>query len=116
MINSLAKLREGVSDLGKEKLSLILERGNIAYNMFILIADQVKNISSVSFEKWYTNQVSPSSGLWIGSGITEQYQMKPAKVTRDMYEELTEEFGYSLIRGKCRRLKLLNLKEDGESE
>ena len=116
VIHSLAKLREGLSDLGKEKLSLILERGTIAYNMFILIADQAKNISSVSFEKWYTSQVSPSSGLWIGGGITEQYQMKPAKVTRDMYDDLTEEFGYALNRGRCCKLKFVNQKEDDEDE
>lgn len=116
IINSLTMLKSALSDQGKEKLSLILEKGTLAYKITILIAEQAKSISSVSFEKWYKAQVSPSDGIWIGSGITEQYQMKANKTTSEMHEEITHEFGYSLIRGKCVKLKLLNNKPEDESD
>ena len=108
VINSLTMLRSALSEQGKEKLALILEKGKLEYNVTILVAEQAKNISAVSFEKWYKASVSPSDGLWIGSGITEQYQMKASKTTPEMHEEITPEFGYSLIKGKCIKLKLLN--------
>lgn len=116
LINSLAMLKAALSDQGKEKLALILEKGAKEYNINIVVAEQVKNISSVSFEKWYKANVSPSDGLWIGNGITEQYQMKANKTTSEMYEEITSEFGYSLIKGKCVKLKLLNNRAEEEKD
>ncbi len=117
VINSLSMLRTALSDQGKEKLALILEKGTKEYNINIIIAEQVKNISSVSFEKWYKTNVSPSDGLWIGNGITEQYQMKANKTTSEMHDDITPEFGFSLIKGKCVKLKLLNNKaEEDEND
>lgn len=114
VINSLSMLKSALSDQGKEKLALILEKGTKEYNINIVVAEQVKNISSVSFEKWYKANVSPSDGLWIGNGITEQYQMKANKTTSEMHEDITPEFGYSLIKGKCVKLKLLNNRAEEE--
>ena len=116
VINALSMLKDALSDQGKEKLSLILEKGTKEYNINIVIAEQVKNISSVSFEKWYKANVSPSDGLWIGNGITEQYQMKANKTTSEMHEDITPEFGYSLIKGKCVKLKLLNNRAEEEED
>ena len=116
IINSLSMLKAALSDQGKEKLALILEKGTIEYNVNIVIGEQVKNISSVSFEKWDKANVSPSDGLWIGNGITEQYQMKANKTTSEMHEDITPEFGYSLIKGKCVKLKLLNNKAEEEED
>ncbi len=116
VVNSLSMLRSALSDQGREKLALILEKGSIEYKITILVAEQVKNISSVSFEKWYKANVSPSDGIWIGNGITEQYQMKANKTTSEMHEDITPNFGYSLIKGKCVKVKLLSSKAEEESD
>lgn len=108
VINSLSMLRAALTDQGKEKLALILEKGTKDYNINIVIAEQVKNIASVSFEKWYKANVSQSDGLWVGNGITEQYQLKANKTTSEMHDDITPEFGYSLIKGRCVKIKLLN--------
>jgi len=114
LVNSISALRAALSDQGKEKLALVLERGTLEYDITFVIAEQAKNFSSMSFEKWCKANVSPSDGLWIGSGITEQYQMKANKTTAEMHEDITPEFGYSLIKGKCVKLKLLNNKAEEE--
>lgn len=108
IITALSALKSSISDQAQEKLSLILEKGSVDYKVNLIIAEQAKNISSVSFEKWYKTNVSPSDGIWVGSGIAEQYQMKANKTTAEMHEEITPEFGYSLVKGKCVKLKLLN--------
>ena len=113
VINSLTMLKNSLSDQCNEKLSLILEKGTTNYGINIIIAEQVKNITGISFEKWYKTNVSPSDGIWVGNGITDQYQMKAGKTTSEMHEDITAEFGFSLIKGKCVKLKLLyNRTED----
>ncbi len=112
VINSLATLRAMLSDEKKEKLSLILEKGSSNYNITIIVAEQCKKLSEYSFEKWYKTNASSNQVIWVGSGITEQYLIKPNKKTPDMYETITDEFGYSLIKGKCKKIKLLSDKED----
>lgn len=116
IVNSLAALKGVVGDEANEKLALILEKGSLDYNITIIIGDQSKALSSVSFEKWYKSKVSASDGIWIGSGITEQYQMKASKTTSEMHEEITSEFGYSLIKGKSTKVKLLNEKVEGDGD
>ncbi len=118
IINSLSSLKACLSEQGKEKLSLILEKGTLDYKITIIIAEQVKNVSSFAFEKWYKANVSASDGIWVGSGITEQYVLKANKTTSEMHEDITPEFGYSLIKGKSIRIKLLNNKkeDDGDDE
>ena len=110
VVNSLSMLKSALSEQGNEKLSLILEKGALEYNVTFIIADQVKNISSVSYERWYKANVSVSDGLWIGNGVTEQYIMKANKTTREMHEDILPEFGYSFVKGNCIKIKLLNNK------
>ena len=116
IINSLSSLKGVLSDEANEKLSLILEKGSSEYRITVIIADQSKAISSVSFEKWYKTKVSPSDGIWVGNGITEQYQMKANKTTAEMHDDITAEFGFSLIRGRAVKVKLLNERTEVEED
>ena len=112
VVNSLNALKSVLSDEGKEKLSLVLEKGLSDYHLNIVIGEQVKAVSGYSFEKWYKAHLSQSDGIWIGNGITEQYQLKASKTTSEMHDEITDEFGYSLQKGKCVKLKLLKSRSE----
>ncbi|MEE0863276.1 MAG: type VII secretion protein EssC [Lachnospiraceae bacterium] len=118
IINSITMLKDNLSDQGREKLSLILEKGSVNYNINIVIAEVAKNISTVSYEKWYKTNVSAIDGIWIGNGITEQYYLKASKNTREMHEDISQEFGYSLIKGKSVKVKVLSntMEEDNDDE
>lgn len=114
VVNSLVALKEAIGAEANEKLSLILEKGTTDYNVTVIIGEQSKAVSSISFEKWYKTKVSPADGIWIGSGITQQYQLKAAKTTSEMHEDITAEFGYSLQKGKCVKIKILKNKKEEE--
>jgi len=116
VISSLSQLKSVLSEQANEKLSLVLEKGKQEYNITVIIGEQAKNVQSYSYEKWYKLNVSGIDGLWIGNGITEQYYLKANKTTPEMHEDIPENFGYSLIKGKVVRLKLLNSKAKEESD
>ncbi len=114
VISSLSALRENLPDEQKEKLGLILEKGNQKLNMYAIIADISKSISTYNFEKWYKTNVSQTDGIWIGNGITDQYFIKTNKITGEMNEEIGEQYGYSISDGKAVRIKLATIGKRGE--
>lgn len=113
VINSLANLKSKLTDEGNEKLSLILEKGDIKYNVMIIISETTKNVSSITYTTWFKKHINVNCGLWIGSGITDQFTLKINKTSNDMYDELSDEFGFSIINGKQVLVKLLN-EQEGE--
>jgi len=115
IFNSVSALNGMLSDKCKERLGLILERGDAKFNITIIIAETSKNIPGISFEKWYKKQVSPTDGIWVGNGFSEQYYLKASKTTSEMREEINNKFGYSLRNGRAVRIKLFNImKEEDE--
>ncbi len=113
VINGLTDLMELLEPTDKEKLSLILLKGQPAYQIAVVIGEKARNLSAYSYEKWCKTQFSAADGIWIGSGVDEQYQFKIGRITADMHEELTPQFGYSIRKGRAVRVKLLNTDEEG---
>ena len=116
IIDSFTDLCSVLSADGLDKLKMFLEKGD-SLDVFIILSDSSDSLNTVSFESWFKLQVSVSDGIWIGNGITDQYLFKISKVTMDMYQELPEQFGYVVNKGKVNLVKLLTVsarKEEGE--
>ena len=109
VISSLNVLLSNIDDEHMQKLNLILEKGSNEYNLSIILGDQVKSFTQISYEKWYKTNLSTADGIWIGDGITEQYLIKASKTTNEMHQAIGPEFGYSFVNGKCTKLKVLGI-------
>ena len=116
MISGFSSLNDALSDVGKEKLSLILEKGRTEYGIHIFVGDQPRNLSPFSYEKWFKANVSASDGVFVGSGIADQYLMKTQKTTSEMHQDLAEGFGWVLRQGKPVLVKLLSEPETEEDD
>ncbi len=108
IINSLAMLKGMFAGEIKEKLDLILEKGETAYAVTIIVAESVKNVTGMTFEKWYKKHISSMDCIWIGNGIAEQYQFKANKTTAEMHDDIGDRFGFALVNGKPTKIKILN--------
>lgn len=108
IINSLSSLINILSPDEKDKLYTLLERSKTEYNVFFIIADTVNNIAAVAFEEWFKVNASVNDGIWIGNGISEQYQLKVSKMTNEMYKEVENGFGYCVNKGQTKLIKLLS--------
>ncbi|MFB9277193.1 type VII secretion protein EssC [Cohnella cellulosilytica] len=107
LIHSLSGLMSGISEDAKDKLRVLLEKGETAYQVSFVISDTVSNLSSMSYENWFKAKVSLSDGIWLGNGIADQYQLKLAKLTNDLYQDIGDGFGYRILKGKTTLIKLL---------
>ena len=107
IINSFNDFISYLSDDGRDKVKVFMVNGQLAYNMNFIIVEEVGNISSISYEEWFTKQVSLSNAIWIGNGISDQYQLKINKITTDMYSEIGNNFGYVINDGRVTLTKVL---------
>lgn len=107
VIHSLSGLISRLSEDSVNKLKLLLEKGDSAYQVNFILSDSATGISAVAYDSWFKAKVSLSDGIWIGNGITDQYHLKAAKTTNDMYQEIGDDFGYMITKGKVVLIKLL---------
>ncbi|ETI69497.1 type VII secretion protein EssC [Neobacillus vireti] len=115
VIDSFIEMNLALSADGKDKLKVFLEKGS-SLAVHLIIGDQADRINSISYESWFKNQVSQSDGIWVGSGITDQYVLKTNKTTSEMYQEIPNDFGYVIKKGKPVLVKLLSSAAASEEE
>ncbi|MCY1713976.1 type VII secretion protein EssC [Caproiciproducens galactitolivorans] len=113
LILGLKRIHEQLSVDGRDKLKVLLERGEAIYRIHIVIADTANDFNSLSSEPWYRKHLSGTDGIWIGDGFTDQYVLKASKITSDLYQEIGDDFGYSVVRGKPVLVKPLSAKTSG---
>ena len=75
------------------------------YNFIII--DQIEKIKNIAFEPWFKNNVDPSNGVWLGSGILDQFTLKLSTSPRELRKELDPGFGILVRKGKPYVMKLL---------
>ena len=108
VIYGLRRLYEQLTDDGKEKLSVLLEKAEAIYKLHFVIVENLTEFNGFQYDAWFKRHVSGADGLWIGDGIADQYLLKVNKVTTELYEEVGEEYGYLLTKNKPVLVKLLS--------
>lgn len=114
VIVGVKRLLDQLTADGKDKLQLLLEKAEAIFGLHYVLIETVSGYSSVSYDSWYKRHITGGDGIWIGDGVTDQYVLKPTKVTSDLYEELDSDFGYLFIRNRPVLVKLLSSAEEVE--
>ena len=83
-------------------------------NYSIMILDNVQQIKSVEFDTWYKNYVVNSEGLWLGSGISEQFVLKYNQSGNKLENNCDVNFGYVIKTGNAKFIKLLEMSVDND--
>ena len=89
-------------------LSMIKDLGTY----HIVLIDNSDKLKQQAFETWYKAAVDPSNGVWLGSGILDQYALKLSVSPRELREELKPGFGVYVDKGKPYIIKLLEGDKD----
>ena len=106
ILPSLSDLYKFLSEDGMDKLNVLLEKGDDALGISIVITDGSSNMQSHSMEQWYKTQCA-GNGIWVGDGVTDQFELKISKPIGDLYGELGNTFGVLVNGGKFKVVKLL---------
>lgn len=114
VIVGMKRLLEHLTADAKEKLNVLIEKAESYYKLHFVIVDAVSNTSQYTYETWFQRHISGSDGIWIGDGVADQYLLKLSKVTGDLYEEIGNEYGYSIMRNRPTLIKVLSSKTKEE--
>lgn len=114
VIVGVKRLFEQLSDDGKDKLSVLLDNAHAEYKLHFVFADTSLSFNGYSYEGWYKQHMENADGLWIGDGVVDQYTFKINKITSDLYEEVENDFGYAVIKGKPLPIKVMSDREEEE--
>ncbi len=95
----------------KEKMNVLLEKAEASYKLHFIIIESVSEYSTFNYESWFKRHISGADGLWIGDGVADQYMLKISKVTNDLYDEIGDEYGFSINKNRPVLLKLLSSAE-----
>lgn len=107
VISGMDKLVNMLSAETKEKLFAMLIKGNALYKMHFVIVDSQHYFAGAEYTDWYKSHIKSNEGLFIGDGFADQYSLKANKHSNSFYEEIGNDFGYLIRRGKPTLVKLL---------
>ena len=71
---------------------------------YIFIDSQDK-IKKIEYDPWYKSSVNNSQGIWIGNGISDQFSLKINSVTKELRQEIPDNFCYVVKKGKAELVK-----------
>lgn len=112
VIFGLEKLVNRLGDTEKDRLFAMLFKGQAIYKAHFIIADSTSYFSTMTSSEWYKTHIKGNDGVFIGDGFADQYTLKPSKHSSSYYEEIGNDFGYVLNRGKSTLVKLLTAEEE----
>ena len=84
------------------------------FNHIYSLVDSIDKFKKYEYEDWYRASINNTRGIWVGDGIANQFSIKLAKTTKDLYDEIGNKFGYLVERGTPALIKLLEEVEKGE--
>ena len=71
---------------------------------YIFIDSQDK-IKKIEYDSWYKTVVNNTQGIWIGNGISDQFSLKINSVTKELRQEIPDNFCYVIKKGKAELVK-----------
>ena len=112
VLQDYSDIYEQLSADGKDKLKVLLEKNAIEYAVHVVICEESGAMGIRTVEPWYKKHCSRGNGVWIGSGIANQYTLKLNTVDRELKQDITDDFGYLISDGEHILMKLVTAKED----
>lgn len=100
------RLYEQLSDDGKEKLRLLIEKAEPFYKLHFMIMETASQLGAHQYEAWFKRHVT-GDGLWIGDGVTDQTILRINSLSSELYAEIGSEYGFVFRKNRMTLAKLL---------
>ena len=77
-------------------------------NTKVIIAEAVSRLKGYEYEDFFRSNVQATYGIWVGSGITDQFTIKSSTYNKETRGTIENSFGFNIIKGTAKLVKLLD--------
>jgi S-DNA-T family DNA segregation ATPase FtsK/SpoIIIE len=105
------KFKNRISIENQKSLNNMINKAKELEKYNFILVDSVDKLKKLEFDDWYKSLTTGNQGIWVGNGITNQFALKLTKVSRDLYEDIENSFGYVIEKGTPTLIKLV---EEGD--
>ena len=105
MITGIDALLGKISITNKKLLDEIFKNANTLGIVNFIIIDSVDKIKKIEMESWYRSYANKNYGIWLGSGIADQFSINVVQRNPYMRGEVPSSFCFVVNRGKAEYVK-----------
>ena len=99
-ICGLESFRNKLGIENKNKFGQLFEHAKDLGIVNFVIVESADKLKKFETESWYKSAVNNTTGIWVGNGVSEQFILKLTKVTKEIREDIPDNFCYVIARGK----------------
>lgn len=103
--------KEASDDTPLNRLQLAMAKCSGEYNVRFVVAESLNSLTPLKVENWYKAHINGNSGIWVGNGISSQFQLNINKKPHGYSEELDSNFGFVINNASATLVKLLQSAE-----
>lgn len=81
-----------------------------------IFVDNAVKLKNHEYDIWYKNYISKDEGIWVGSGIENQYTITINFERKSIINNCGRNYGYVIKQGNVNLIKLLEMKEEERDE
>ena len=89
----------------------VLNQSNNRGNYNFILVDSISRFKNHEYDSWYKNYSQGDCGIWIGSGMQDQYLISYNMSMKKIENNCKNSFGYKIINGEIEMIKLLGMEE-----
>lgn len=116
IIIGIDAFKNKISMENKNKFNEIFEPAKDLGIIDYIIIDSIDKIKKYEFESWYKTCVNASEGIWIGQGINDQFTLKVSVKTKEMKEDVKNNFCFVIKKGRPILVKYVSSYELDEND
>ena len=96
---------------GQSDFKEILSKTNSLGNFYFILVDNITRFKNHEFEDWYKTYVTNDSGIWVGSGVDDQYLINITSNRKKIDNNCGQSYGYIISQGDYKLIKLIGMKD-----
>ena len=110
VLQDYSELFEQLSVDGRDKLKTLLEKNEPEYQVYFIICEESGNMGIRTVEAWHKKHCAKGNGVFVGSGIADQYVLKVSGTDRELRKDIPDDFGFVVKNGAHCLCKLIQAK------
>ena len=114
IIIGLDKVIETMSTYEKN-LSMLFKAAEENKKCNFIIAENANKIKNHEYDDWYKKYISKENGIWIGTGVDNQYLITITSDRKLITNNCGRTFGYAIKQGNATQIKFVGMMEEVES-